>query len=372
MTVARNRPAWVEVNLAAVRANAASLAALVNPARLCAVVKADGYGHGAVPVAKAALQGGATWLAVAVVEEGLELRESGIDSEILVLADAPAGSIAEAAGARLALTVSSPASIDLVAQLASPGAPVHLKVDTGMHRLGCDPSDAPELARRIEAVGLRLQGAMTHLACADDPEQDSLTARQLASFVEAMDGLRSAGCPPEIAHAASSAGALNHPDSRQDMVRCGITLYGYAPSPLRPLPPGLQLRPALSLKAEVSAVRDVAAGDGVGYGWKWSSDKPCRIATVPLGYTDGVPRVLSGRGEVLLRGTRRQLAAVTMDQIMIECGDDAEAGDEVVLLGEQAGERVTADDWAGPAGTISYEILARLGARLPRRYGTDA
>ena len=368
MTVAESRPAWVEVDLAAIRSNAAALAALVAPARLCAVVKANAYGHGASPVGRAAIDGGAAWLGVAVVEEGLELRQSGIDSEILVLADAPADSIAEAAAARLALTVSTAESIDLVARLAPSGTPVHLKMDTGMHRLGCDPADAVDLARRIEAAGLRLQGAMTHLACADDPAQDPLTARQLSGFVEAVGNLRSSGCPPELAHAASSAGALNHPDSRLDMVRCGITLYGYAPSPLRPLPAGLHLEPALSLKAQVSAVRDVAAGDGVGYGWRWSAEKPCRISTIPLGYTDGAPRALSGRGEVLLRGQRRQLAAVTMDQLMIECGDDAQVGDEVVLLGEQAGERITADDWAAAAGTISYEVLARLGARLPRRY----
>ena len=368
MTIARHRPAWIEVDLASIRANAEALAGLVTPARLCAVVKADGYGHGAPRVAEAALAAGASWLAVAVVEEGLELREWGIDASILVLADAPEASIAEAAEARLSLTVSSPGSVDLVARLAPPGMPVHLKVDTGMHRLGCDPSEAAGLAHRISEAGLRLEGAMTHLACADDPAQDLLTKRQLAGFDDAVESLRAAGCSPELVHAASSAGALNHPEARHDLVRCGITLYGYAPSPLRALPPGLRLQPALSLKASVTAVRDVAAGDGVGYGWKWSTDQPCRVATLPLGYTDGVPRALSGRGEVLVRGRRRQLAAVTMDQVMVECGEDVEVGDEVVLLGEQAGQRITANDWAAASGTISYEILARLGARLPRRY----
>ena len=367
MTVASTRPSWIEVDLGVIRANVASLAALCAPAQLCAVVKANGYGHGAPEVAQAAIEGGASWLAVAVVEEGLELRECGLDADIFVLADAPAGSLRDAAGAGLALTVSSGASIDSVAA-AAPGSRVHLKIDTGMHRLGCDPAEAVSLARHIAGAGLELEGAFTHLACADDPAQEELTGRQLARFEVALGEMCAAGYTPKLVHAASSAGALHFPRSRSGLVRCGITVYGYAPSPLRPLPPGLELRPALSIRAEVSAVREVAAGEGVGYGWKWIADKSCRVATLPLGYTDGVPRLLSGKAEVLIRGERRRLAAVTMDQLMIECGDDVEVGEEVTLLGSQGADAITADDWGRMAGTISYEILARLGPRLPRRY----
>lgn len=368
MTVARSRPSWIDVDLGAIRSNAAALAQLCAPAELCAVVKADGYGHGAPAVAAAALDGGAAWLAVAVVEEAVELRQSGIDADILVLADAPPSTIGEASAARLALTVTTAESIDAVARLASGRTPVHLKVDTGMHRLGCAPSDALPLARQLAGAGVHLQGVMTHLACADDPAQDALTAQQLARFMDAVAVLRTGGHSPELVHAASSAGALNHPDSRQDMVRCGISLYGYAPSGLRPLPPGLELERALSLKTAVAAVREVKAGDGVGYGWRWTAAEPCRIATLPLGYADGVPRALSGQAEVLIRGKRRELAAVTMDQLMVQCDEEVEAGDEVVLVGRQGSEQVTADDWARLTGTISYEILARLGPRLPRRY----
>ena len=370
MTVARARPSWVEVDLAAIRANAQSLAALVRPAGLCAVVKADGYGHGATAVAEAALAGGASWLAVAVVEEGVELRKSGVEADILVLADAPVDAIGDATAAWLALTVSSSESIDAVAQVAPHGAPVHLKIDTGMHRLGCDPTEAVGLARRIIEAGLKFEGAFTHLPSADDPSQDELTSQQLERFDAAIEDMRASGYAPKLVHAASSAAALHCPLSRNNLVRCGISLYGYAPSLLRPLPDGLALKPALSVKSQVVSVRAVAAGEGVGYGWKWTASSSCRIATIPLGYADGVPRGLSGRAEVLIRGRRRQLAAVTMDQVMVDCGDDVEPGDEVVLIGRQGSQQVTADEWGQLTGTISYEILARLGPRLPRRYNS--
>lgn len=367
MTVAVTRPSWIEVDLAAIRGNAAALVAWCAPAQLCAVVKADAYGHGAVPVARAALAGGASWLGVAVVEEGLELREAGIDDDILVLADAPAAAIKEAAAAELTLTVGSRSSVDAVAAVAS-GSGVHLKIDTGMHRAGCPPEEAAALARHIVDAGLDLQGVFTHLACADDPAHDELTGQQLARFDEALGAIGDSGLAPKVVHVASSAAALHYPLSRSDLVRCGISLYGYAPSSLRALPAGLVLTPALSLKTQVAAVREVAAGQGVGYGWRWTAVEACRIATLPLGYSDGVPRALSGRAEVLVRGKRCRLAAVTMDQLMVECGEDVEVGDEVTLLGTDGTDAVTADEWGALADTISYEILARLGPRLPRRH----
>lgn len=370
MTVASTRPSWVEVDLSAIRSNVAALAGWCAPAQLCAVVKADAYGHGAAAVARAALEGGASWLAVAVAEEGLELRDAGITTDVLVLSDVAPGAVAAAAAAGLALTVSSEEGVDAVA--AEGGrASVHLKVDTGMHRAGCQPREAQRLARRIVGAGLVLEGLWTHLAAADEPGGDAITKEQLDVFGAAAGGILAAvEPPPTLLHAANSAGAIYHPNARYDLVRCGIALYGYAPSRERSLPGGLDLRPALSLKSIVTAVRDVRAGDGVSYGWVRRMEADCRVATIPLGYADGVPRLISDSGTcVLIRGRRQPLAGrITMDQLMVECSADVEVGDEVVLIGGQGDETITADDWAQSTGTISYEILARLGPRLPRRY----
>lgn len=370
MTLALTRPAWVEVDLKAIRANAAALAAWSAPARLCAVVKANAYGHGDRVVAAAALEGGASWLGVALVEEGLALRDAGIAANVLVLADAPRAACPDAVRAGLSLTVSSLASVDAIADVGRRDVPVHMKVDTGMHRMGCDPSDAPGLAKAVVGAGLRLGAVWTHLAVADDPAQVDVTNAQMDRLEEVLTVLAADGLSPDLVHAANSAGAIHHPRARLDLVRCGISLYGYAPSADERLPQGLTLEPALSLKAEVTAVREVAAGDGVSYGWVRRGAGPTRVATVPLGYADGVPRSLGELGgEVLIRGSRRPFAGrVTMDQLMVGCDDEVHVGDEVVLLGRQGGERITADDWAALTGTISYEILARLGPRLPRRY----
>ena len=370
MTLAASRPAWVEIDLAAVRANAAALASWSAPAGLCAVVKADGYGHGADAVAAAALEGGAAWLAVAVVEEGLALREAGVTAGVLVLADAPRSAVREGVAARLSLTVSSLDSVDAIAELGIAELAPHLKVDTGMHRMGCPPGEAPRLAKALVSGGLRLGGVWTHLAVADDPEQDQVTTQQIDSFDEVVAGLERDGFSAGVLHAANSAGAIYHPRSRRDLVRCGIALYGYAPSRDVPLPAGLPLEPALTLKARVTAVREVDSGDGVSYGWVRKTTEPTMVATIPLGYADGVPRSLGeSGGEVLIRGTRRALAGrVTMDQLMVQCSDDVAVGDEAVLIGRQGSESITADDWGALVGTISYEILARLGPRVPRRY----
>jgi len=372
LTVAFTRPAWVEIDLDAITRNAGSLARLCAPAALCAVVKADGYGHGAVEVARAALDGGATSLAVALVEEGVELREAGIGTDILVLSDPPREACSGALGRELIPTVSASSTLFDILQALPRGARprVHMKVDTGMHRMGCAPDDALSLARAISAAGLHLDGLWTHLASADDPDQDGLTASQLDQLGAVDRELRAAGSPPRLVHAANSAGAIHHPRSRLDVVRCGIAIFGYAPSPRRPRPLDFDLIPALSLKARVTALHDVPPGDGVSYGWNWRAPVAARVATIPIGYADGVPRGLGDTsGEVLIRAKRRPLAGtVTMDQLMVAVDDDVQVGDEVVLIGAQEAERVTADDWARLTGTISYEILARLGPRLPRRY----
>jgi len=362
------RPSTVDVDLAAVTANAAALAAAAPSARLCAVVKADGYGHGAVAVARAALDGGADWLAVAMVEEGLELRDAGITAPVLVLSEAPTDMVAPAVQAGLTLTVYSEQSVDEAAD-AGP-ATVHLKIDTGMHRAGADPADAVALARRVLDAGLVLGGTFTHLARADEPDEP-LTAAQLAAFESVLAELDGAGIDPGLRHAANSAGLLLHPDAHYDMVRAGIALYGIPPAAdLAGTDHVAELVPALTLTSEVTTVRTLAAGEGVNYGHRWVADRDTVVAVVPVGYADGIRRDYGLRGgEVLVGGVRRPvLGVVTMDQLVVEVGDGptVERGDEVVLLGWQGDEQVSATEWAERLGTIGYEVVCAFSARLPR------
>jgi alanine racemase len=373
-----SRRAWAEVDLDAIRHNTAALAALAAPASLCVVVKADAYGHGMVPVARAALEAGATWLAVAVVEEGAALRQVGIAAPVLLLSEPPPDAMAAAVAARLTPTVYTRRGVEAAADAAGRGrAPVgvHLKVDTGMHRAGAALEDAVEVAQAVEAArGLRLEGLWTHLAVADDPSQDAYTASQLERFEEARDRLAAAGLQPPLLHAANSAGAIAHPSSRYDMVRCGIAVYGHPPS--LALVGSADLRPALSLKAEVSLVRQLPPGERISYGRRYEVARASTVATVPLGYADGVPRRLSAvGGAVLVGGHRRPIAGtVTMDQIMVDCGADGSvaAGDEVVLIGRQGDAEVTAEEWAERLDTISYEILCGIGPRVARVYSEES
>jgi alanine racemase len=362
------------VDLGAVERNCRRLRSLLSPgAQLCAVVKADGYGHGAVPVAEAALEAGATWLAVALVEEGALLRAAGIDAPILLLSEPPPDAMAAALAHRLTPTLYTPRGVQEAAAAVPAGrspVAVHAKVDTGMHRVGAAPEDVVALAWAVEeAHGLRLQGLWTHLAVADDPAQDDYTAGQLERFEQVRDGLARAGIRPELLHAANSAGAIAHPSARYDLVRCGIALYGHPPAPA--LARAADLRPALSLKARITLCREVRAGERLSYGRCYEVGRDSTVATVPLGYADGVTRRLSGVGaQVLVGGRRRPIAGtVTMDQLLVDCGAaPVAAGDEVVLIGRQGSEEVTADEWADRLGTISYEVLCGIGPRVPRRY----
>ena len=367
------RPAWAEVDLGAVAANVAFLAERSAPAALCAVVKADGYGHGAAAVARAALGAGATWLAVALVEEGVALRDAGIDARVLLLSEPPLDAMGAVVAARLTPTLYTEAGVAAAAEaVGTRRAPmgVHLKVDTGMHRVGADPADAPVLARAVGAApGLRLEGLWTHLAVADDPDQDDFTAAQLARFEGVRDALAADGAVPALLHAANSAAALAHPGARYDLVRCGIAVYGHSPR-RGAVRPG-DLRPALSLRARVSMVRTLDAGERLSYGRRYAVPAPRTVvATVPLGYADGVTRRLGEVGaEVLVGGRRRPVAGtITMDQLMVDCGPGAPVapGDEVVLLGRQGNEEISADEWAGRLGTIAYEVLCGIGPRVPR------
>ncbi|MGH9171347.1 MAG: alanine racemase [Acidimicrobiales bacterium] len=387
MAEGRHRPSWVEIDLSAIEHNARVLAAIAAPAELCAVVKADAYGHGAVEVAGAALAGGATSLAVAIEEEGVELREAGIDAPVLVLAEPVAGSMAEMLHHRLVPTLYTPEGLEVVrrtaAAAATPGpVPVEVKIDTGMHRVGADPARLVGFLQAMAgAPELALDGLWTHLAVADEPESD-FTGEQLRRFAAALSGVAAAGLSrPRRLHAANTAGAIAWPESRLDVVRCGIGIYGCSPSPaLAPLvaaaataagfPEGL--RPALSWISQVGLVRELEAGERLSYGLLAPLPARATVATVPLGYADGIPRAyFSGGGEVLVNGSRRRLAGtVTMDQVVVDCGADRAVakGDEVVLIGRQGAESITADDWAGNLDTVNYEVLTRIGPRVPRRY----
>ena len=410
--VERYRPNWLEIDLDAIEANATLLARAVAPSALCAVVKADGYGHGAVDVALAALAGGASWLAVALVEEGVALRDAGIDAPVLLLSEPSADGIVEALHQGLTLTLYTRRGVEqAVAAVVPPGVGVHVKVDTGMHRVGASPA---ELGAVLEAIGrsphLEVTGLWSHLAVADDPS-DPRTAGQLelleALYLKHFDPgarqVRRPGprarlsgdarlgqglAPAPLLHLANSAGAIMHPATRLDLVRCGIALYGYAP-PARygnapPAPRGpvddhpgegayevlSRLRPAMSWKAEVHLVRELDAGEAVSYGLSRPLMERSNVAVVPAGYHDGVPRRLfDAGGAVLIQGQRCPIAGqVTMDQLIVDCGprSSVKPGDEVVLLGSQGGEQISADEWATRLETISYEVLCGIGPRVPR------
>ena len=366
------RPAWVSVDLDAIAANVAALTELAAPAALLATVKADAYGHGAVPVARAALGAGATWLGVAFVEEGIELREAGIDAPVLLLSEPPPAAAAVVVARRLTPFVYTPGGIDALGAAATAAGttlPVHLKVDTGMHRVGCTPADAVALAERIAAhPGLVLEGMATHLAVADEADR-AFTDAQLDAFDAVLDAVTAAVGRPPIVHSANSAGALAFPRARYDLVRVGITLYGIDPSPA--VAGHVALRPALSLHARVSFVKNLPAGARVSYGLRYELPRPSRIVTVPVGYADGVPRGLGATGGAVLVGGRRCPIAgtVTMDQLLVDVGDlDVQVGDDVVLLGTQGDLAIDADEWAQRLDTISYEVVTRLGGRLPRHH----
>ena len=368
------RPTRVEVDADAIAHNVAYVAKVVAPSTVCAVVKADGYGHGAVVVAQAALRGGASWLAVALVEEAARLREAGIDAPILVLSECRPDAMRRARDLDVRMTLYSPDGIAAASASASSASapwPVHLKVDTGMHRVGTPPDQIVARARAIaDAPGLVLEALWTHCAVADDLE-DPFTARQLDRFEAAVGALDADGHAPTILHAANSAVALLHPRGRYDMVRLGISMYGCPPASHH-LDLARELRPALRLVSRVAHVQRVSPGEGVSYGHRWRADCETTVATVPIGYADGVRRDLGlVGGSVLIGGSRRRIiGVVTMDQLMVDCATAPVAvDDEVVLIGAQGDDAITADEIADLLGTISYEVLCDIGVRVPRHQG---
>jgi len=363
------RWAWADVDLDAIGHNVRLMADAVAPSRVLAVVKANGYGHGAVPVAQAALAAGADALGVALVQEAVELRDAGIDAEIMMLSQQPPEQESALVERGVVPVVYTLAGLEGLAAVAPHGYPVQVKVDTGMRRVGAQASDVLDLARAIERAGLRLAGVFTHLAVADEPD-DPYTAGQLDAFDAVLDELERAGIDVPLVHSANSAAALAHPPARRDLVRLGIAMYGLEPGP-GVAAHSVDLDPAMSLRARVSHVKTVAAGDRISYGLRHTFKSDTAVATVPIGYADGVPRRLSGvGGEVLVAGRRRPIVGVvTMDQLMVDVGDlPVEVGDEVVLIGRQADAEILAVEWADRLGTIGYEIVCGISTRVPRRY----
>ncbi len=363
----RFRPTVVEVDLDAVRHNVRLLAS--PGVELLAVVKADGYGLGDAEVSRAAIDAGASRLGVALVEEGIGLRERGIVAPILVLSELPPGSEKEALAADLAPTVYTEAGLAAVADAASAtGRPVavHLKIDTGMHRVGLWPPErAPAFARRIVELGLEPGGLWTHFA---DSEQDAAgTIEQLRRFLAIRDLLIAEGVSFATLHAANSGATIRLPETHLDLVRPGAAIYGLDPG--GGIGPAFGLRPALTFRSAVAMVKRVRSGERLSYGGRYELEGDRTVATIPVGYADGFPRTAAG-ADVLIRGRRYPVAGtITMDQLLADCGDDEVApGDEVVLIGVQGNERITIEEVAARSGTIGRAIATGLGERVPREY----
>ena len=367
--------ASADVDLAALRANVAALRALVAPALLMVVVKADGYGHGMLPCARAARAAGADWLGVATPAEALALREDGDTGPLLAWLYGVDEDLTPLVAADVDVSVSTSDQLShLVGAAATTERParVHLKIDTGLSRNGAadalwDPLCAA--AAEAEAAGaLRVVGVWSHLAAADEPGHPSVPL-QVAAFDDACARAHLAGLRPALRHLANSAGALVVPQARYDLVRVGIAAYGVDPAPGLAAQAGVVLRPAMTLRAQLAQVKDLAAGSGVSYGWTWVAAEPTTVGLVPLGYADGVPRHASNRAEVQVAGGRAPVRGrVCMDQLVVELPAPADVGDEVVLFGPGLDGEPTAAAWADWCGTIGYEIVTRVGSRVPRRY----
>lgn len=369
-TKAYKRPVWVEIDLAAVRHNVGVIRrAIGGKTLIMAVVKANGYGHGAIEVARAALEAGAEWLGVALPEEGVALRKAGITLPALILAEPPASAASLVVDYDLSVTVCSKdvaSALDEAAASLGKTARIHLKVDTGMNRIGVAHDRAGKLIGHILTLpNVRLEGVFTHFAKADDPSSD-LTDLQMDRFEKVVAALPEGVRP--IIHAANSAGLFLHPRTRLDMVRAGISLYGLHPSPATK---GLiDLRPALSLKARPSLIKMVGTDEGISYGHTHIIDEPTTVATVPIGYGDGYTRRLSNIARVLIGGERRPIVGtICMDQFMVDLGKTEHfEEDEIVLIGHQGEERIAADEIADLLGTINYEVVCMINNRVPRVY----
>ena len=369
--------ARAEIDLAALRANVRTLRALAPGAALMAVVKSDAYGHGAVPCARAAVEAGAAWLGTATPEEAIALRAAGLPGRIMCWLWTPGGPWQEAVEADIDVSVSGMWALEEVTgavRRAGRPARVQLKADTGLGRNGCQPGeDWAELvgaALRAEADGLiRITGLWSHFACADEPGHPSI-GLQLTRFREMLAYAEGQGVRPEVRHIANSPATLTLPEAHFDLVRTGIALYGISPSPEIGSPADFGLRPVMTLSASIALVKHVPGGHGVSYGHHYITPGETTLGLVPVGYADGIPRHASGTGPVLVAGKWRTVAGrVAMDQFVVDLGgDEPGAGTEAVLFGPGDRGEPTAEDWAQAAGTIAYEIVTRIGTRVPRVY----
>ena len=373
--------AQARIDLDAIRANTRRVGQIVaeSGAGVMAVVKADAYGHGAVPCARAAQQAGAAWLGTALPEEALRLRAAGLTGPILAWLHPAGGPWDDLLVQEIDVTAYAPwvlEEITAAAQRLGVPARVQLKADTGLGRGGTQPHDwleLVELAAKAEAAGhIRVTGLWSHFACADEPGHPSIGA-QLDLFAQALAEADHAGLRPEVRHIANSPATLSLPEAHFDLVRPGLALYGLSPLP-DTTPADFGLRPAMTLSARVALVKNAPAEHGVSYGHIYHTEGPTTLALVPLGYADGLPRNSSNVGEVQIGGRRHRVAGrMAMDQFVVDLGDpeavrDVRVGDEVVIFGPGDGGEPTADDWARATGTLNYEIVTRIGPRVPRVY----
>lgn len=368
----RMRPTWVEVDLDRIGHNVQGLKAQAGDAKFMAVVKANGYGHGAAQVATIALAAGAEWLGVAILEEGLELRRAGLTAPILIFGYIPPSQADMVLLYDLRPTVYHVEVARACAQWARAlmrKVPVHIKIDTGMGRVGVKPEEAVAFVREVASIpGVEVEGVYTHLAAADEPENE-FTGQQAEIFQGVLADLRRANLLPPMRHAANSAGLMLHPGVRYDMVRAGISLYGLPPAPDIPWP--VELQPALSWKTRISYLKTLRADSPVSYGCTYRTRGDETIATIPVGYADGLSRNLSNRGQVLVGGVRCPIVGrVCMDQTMVRLpsGLQASVGDEVVLIGQQGEDEIAATEMAQWLGTINYEVVCAISPRVPRLY----
>jgi alanine racemase len=367
-----DRPTWLEIDHGAIAANTRRLRALAGEAELMVVLKADAYGHGAVQVAHTALHNGASWCGVACVPEGQILRQAGVEARTLVLGYTPAWQVGEALRLHLAIAVFDMDTARAVSQAAlalERAARVHVKVDTGMHRLGLPVSEVPAFLRQLRQLpGIVVEGLFSHLACADDlsPGGRAFTDEQLMAFERLVAELASCGLRPPIVHIANSAALLTRSNARYQLVRPGLAFYGLSPAAQIPV---AGLSPALTWKTQVAQVRELEPAEGVGYGLAWRAGRPSIVATIPVGYADGFRRGPATWREVLVRCCRAPVVGrVSMDQSTIDVTDapGVRQGDEVVLIGRQGHDAISVDDVAAWLGTIGYEVVSEILARVPR------
>lgn len=369
--------AWADIDLAAISDNVAQLGRLAGDADVMAVVKGDAYGHGLVPVAGAAIAGGATYLAIAQLSEALAARVAGVTAPILTWLFPPGADLAAAIRADLTVSAGAPWALDEIAAAArglGTTARIHLKVDTGLGRGGAWREDLAGMlvdAARLEAEGvLDVEGIFSHFASADIPGHPTVVAQQ-ETFTAIVADAERAGLRPRIRHLANSAATLTNPSAHFDMVRPGVSIYGLSPVPDIGGPTHFGLREAMRVTARLVNVKDCPAGQGISYGHQYTTKGETRVGLVPLGYADGIPRHAGNVGPMQVGGRRYTVAGrVCMDQMVLDLGPDspASAGDEVVLIGREADGEPTAQDWAAAIDTINYEIVTRLGPRVPRRY----